>query len=145
MLREAREHEELDFSVPDARHMPFDGDTYGDGDAEANDINEMNKREDEQYVAFFCPPIDQQLSQPGSSLTGRSIMEEITEMELDNTLPHFSTPVGRLPQRVRKPRARTAAQLTALRNERMNERQRALRSRQKHNDRVLESLIRRLF
>jgi len=142
MLHEAREREALDFSRAKRKSKPWDGDTDSEFGREMEIMNEV---EDERYQRFFMPMIDSQLSSPGSSLTGRSIMEEITEMELDHKLPHFSVPIGRLPQRVRKARARTAAQLAKLHNERMDERQTQLRARQKHNDNVLNSLIARRF
>jgi hypothetical protein len=144
MLREAKEHEALDFGIPEARHAPFDGSETAE-DGPAMDIAEKNKREEEQYVAFFCPPIDQQLSQPGSSLTGRSIVEEVTEMELSNTLPSYNTPIGRLPRRVRVRRPLTKAQLAKEHNERMERKRAAMLKARRHNDAVLAALIRRTF
>ncbi len=142
MLHEAKEREELDFTRPTRRSMPWDGD---DDSEFGREMEIKNEQEDEQYQHFFMPMIDSQLTSPGSSLTGRSIMEEVVEMELANTLPHYTTPIGRLPRQVRKRRPKTSAQHAVEHNERMQRQQTELRARQKHNDAVIASLLRRCY
>jgi hypothetical protein len=139
MLREAKEHEVRDFGTPTARAMPFDGDDSGD---HSERMEAIFAAENERYRQFYMPTMPEQVAGPGSSLSGRSIGEEVTEMELNNTLKPYTTPIG-LPRRVRARRPLTKAQLAKEHNERMERQRTAMLKHRRHNDAVLASLIRR--
>jgi hypothetical protein len=95
---------------------------------------------DVEVVHFLCPSIDEQLDKPGSSLTGRSIMEEITEMYLNKTLRPFveGEPIGCIPstkkKREKQPTEARARMITGQR------RQDAMLRLRVKNDRMLKGL-----
>jgi hypothetical protein len=89
---------------------------------------------------FLCPSVDDQLSRPGSSLTGLSIMEEIVEANHMKRMKPFieGQPIGKIQKWTTGP-----APALKTNNEIMEDRRKeTLRLRAK-NDRALDRLLER--
>jgi len=84
LLREAKAHDAKDFAVPTQRTSTGSG-----GDAfEEPAVDVFGS-------AFLAPTVEEQMNTPGSSLTGRSIIEELTEDRMNGKVaPFVSGPIG---------------------------------------------------
>jgi hypothetical protein len=100
----------------------------------------MTIERDEQWEHFFMPTIEHQLTNPGSSLTGFSIMQDINAEEYEGAglLPH-THPVGVLPRRVRQSQV-TKLQAVRFHNKCKEEERAAMLRLRARNDATIASL-----
>lgn len=130
---EQAQRERQDFLAPKRRTSVIDT------------MQDKLKPSDVETLKFLTPSMDAMVGDPenrfnskglpGSSLTGRSIMEEIAEMELDGTVRPFveGEPIGACNN------GQTTGPAPALktRNEVMEDRRKAMLSLRRRNDRFL--------
>jgi len=131
---EKKQREAGDFGIPKTRTDTFD---YSDDENDFTTIDE-DMTADVASEAFLCPSVDDQLSRPGSSLTGFSIMEELVQDRLAGKVKPFreGEAIGRIQNHKRgpAPMLRTPAELYA-------ERQRELNALREKNDATIARIL----
>lgn len=126
---EAAQREQHKFGKKKAKALTDADPNYMGGDSQSNDPVPDQAQN---------PSVLMQMNQIGSSLTGRTIMEEIQSDRMNGKLRPFveGEPIGKIQKHKRGP-----AKPLKTRNEIMDDRRNELRERQQQNDATLDRLL----